>query len=45
MLFKNFDQLRAAKKGFNNGAAQQTFGPSYFVRALDMMILNKSFVK
>ena len=28
-----------------NSAAQQTFGPSYFVKALDMMILNKSIVK
>ena len=34
ILFLNFDQLPAAKKGFKNGAAQQTFDPSYFDRAL-----------
>jgi hypothetical protein len=34
ILFLNFIQLPAAKKGFKNGASQQTFGPSFFVRAL-----------
>ena len=30
-LFLNFSQLPAAKrKGFKNGASQQTFGTSYF---------------
>ena len=33
-LFLNFNQLPAAKKDLKNGAAQQTFGSSYFVRAL-----------
>ena len=31
---ENFNQLPAAKKGFKKRASQQTFGPSYFVRAL-----------
>ena len=30
----NFNQLPAAKKGLKNGTSQQTFGPSYFDRAL-----------
>ena len=34
LFFLNSEQLPAAKKGFKNGASQQTFGPSYFDRAL-----------
>ena len=33
--FLNFNQLPAAKKGYKNGASQQTFGPSYFERGLE----------
>jgi hypothetical protein len=33
--YLNFNQLPAAKKGFINGASQQTFVPSYFDRALE----------
>ena len=32
--YLNFNLQPAAKKGFKNGAFQQTFGPSYFDRAL-----------
>ena len=32
--FLNFNQLPAAKKGLKKQASLQTFGPSYFVRAL-----------
>ena len=36
IVFLNFNQLPAAKKGFKNGASQQTFGPFYFDRALTL---------
>ena len=32
--YLNFNQLPAAKKGFTTSASQQTFGPSYFDKAL-----------
>jgi hypothetical protein len=31
-----FSQLPAVKKGIKNGAARKIFGPSYFVRALEV---------
>ena len=34
--FMNLNQLSAAKRGFKKQASQQSFGPSYFVRALGL---------
>ena len=38
ILFSNFDQLHATKKGFKKRASLQMFGPSYFFRALSIYI-------
>ena len=38
ILFFNFNQLPAAKKGFKKQASLQTLVPSYFVRALQYIL-------
>ena len=40
--FLNFNQLPAAKKGFKKRAFLQTLDPSYFVRALGVLLIIRS---
>ena len=40
LLFSNSEQLPAAKKGFKNGASQQTGGPSYFDKSFSINLQN-----